>query len=526
MPTFPFTEVKALSRWTNYSGTIAPREVPLYCTVDPPLAMGEDARGKLQRGAESLRAILGHCFSDPDSTLTAIGSRWSFSRLIEPGNLIVDAANMNRINAVKAEWLTPSYRAARGALWPMYIQGGTHVQSINRRLLELGRALRTSGAGDGHRLAGCLATGTHGSAIDVGAVHDTVVGMHLLVSPDKAVFVQRREPACGPEVTAWLQRQTNMSVEDIHDDSVFAAAQVALGSLGFVFGVVMETEPLYALRGRVLNRELRDPEVWHAMQTMDTSRLHADIQERPFHFEVVLNPYADAGRAGAFVTLYWKCGAEEAALGSPLPQKPDIPSDLMGLVAAVADHVDGPLPSAVLRLVLADQVERRYRPGDRRARVPGMIFGPTSLPPGHGASTEVAVSQADTRRALDLLLRILTEQGAHGQHLLGAIGTRFVPGGGTLLGMNQHAMNTFIELPSIRNDEVLALYRLFWDGLAEEGVPFTCHWGQLHGLNPMRLRNYFGAQVDTWKAARRRLLDDNGQRVFSRPILAEVGLDA
>ena len=87
-------------------------------------------------------------------------------------------------------------------------------------------------------------------------------------------------------------------------------------------------------------------------------------------------------------------------------------------------------------------------------------------------------------------------------------------------------MNAFIELPSIRNDEVLHIYRLWWDSLAREGLTFTCHWGQLHGMNPERVRKYFGERVDRWKAARDRLLfGDDARRVFSSRILAEVGLD-
>jgi hypothetical protein len=92
--------------------------------------------------------------------------------------------------------------------------------------------------------------------------------------------------------------------------------------------------------------------------------------------------------------------------------------------------------------------------------------------------------------------------------------------------MNIHAMNAYIEMPSIRNDEVLGIYRTFWDALERADVPFTCHWGQLHGMTEARLQKYFGNRPARWKAARDRLLPSAVARtVFSAPLLAEVGLD-
>ena len=64
-----------------------------------------------------------------------------------------------------------------------------------------------------------------------------------------------------------------------------------------------------------------------------------------------------------------------------------------------------------------------------------------------------------------------------------------------------------------------------WDALEAARIPFTCHWGQLHGLNPRRVGGWFGERVTAWKGARDRLLDPVAKRVFSAALLAEVGLD-
>ena len=527
MPTFPFTEVKSVRRWSNYCGTIEERPVPVYCTPDVLGTAGADVPRKLRRNGDALRAIVEYCFDTPGTTLRAIGSRWSFSRLLEPDRLIVDPANLNAMFEVNPDWLTPDYvRRRHPGRRPMLIQGGTQIASINRRLLERGLALRTSGAGDGHRLAGCIATGTHGSALDVGAVHDTVLGFHLITLPNESLFLQPRAAACGDQVVEWLRRETGLFVTRVDDDELFAAAQVSLGALGFVHAVVVETEPLYSLRGLVRTYSFGDPEVWNVLDDLQTQRLHPDVADRPFHFEVVFTPYPVRGRDGAFVKMYWKGPGDDATHESPRPVAPDMASDNLGLIGSLAEAIDGPLAGHAVRLLIADQLEQRYRPGPRAPAVPGMVFGHTTLPPGHGASTEVVVEQSKTRQALELLYEVLAAEDRRGRHLLGAVAVRFVPRTSALLGMNQHEMNAYIELPSIRNDEVLGIYRAWWDTLEREGLPFTCHWGQLHGMNPGRLETYFGDRVGRWKDARERILSGaDGMRVFRNPLLAEVGLE-
>jgi hypothetical protein len=45
-------------------------------------------------------------------------------------------------------------------------------------------------------------------------------------------------------------------------------------------------------------------------------------------------------------------------------------------------------------------------------------------------------------------------------------------------------------------------------------------------MNPDRLQAYFGDRAARWHAARDRILiDATGKRVFSNPLLKEVGLD-
>ena len=123
-----------------------------------------------------------------------------------------------------------------------------------------------------------------------------------------------------------------------------------------------------------------------------------------------------------------------------------------------------------------------------------------------------------------VLYEVLDQHSARGEHLLGAAALRFVPSTRATLGMNIKPLNAYLELPSIRNEGTLAIYDTLFDELERQGIAYTCHWGQQHGMDEARLRAWFGARVDRWKAARDALIGEDGKKVFSAKILEEVGL--
>lgn len=528
LPTFPNTLVRALTSWSNYTGTISGRPIPIYC-----LLQGGTDSSVLRLHGDALRAILQYCF-DQNTPLRVIGSAWSFSKVIEPGNLVLDPGNMNFMCQVPPYLLTDSYRArAVQGFVPMFIEGGTQIADINRRLgNDVRLALQTSGAGNGHRIAGAIATGTHGSALGIGALHDTVRALYLMVSPNRALFVQSATaPVCTSGAGEWLANQTGVPTTVVSDDAQFHAALVALGSLGVVFGVVVETVPLYQLQFSRLARRWDDQAVWTAIRTLDTTPLHPENPRAPYHFDVVMHPYPPSGGApGLFATMMWKVPAPAGPVLSPLPGIPLASSDLMGLVGSLTQNLLGhllePLAMPILQGYISKQLEANaaHRSGQE---YPGELFGPTTLPPGTGASTEIVVDHGYAELALNVVYQTLNARASSGQLLLGCIGVRFVPGSQALLGMNIAPMNCYIELPSIRNDHVLALYQAIWDGLEAARIPYTCHWGQLNGMNPTRLTTYFGTRVEAWKTARTALLggDATALHVFGAPILSDVGLD-
>jgi hypothetical protein len=406
---------------------------------------------------------------------------------------------------------------------PVIVQGGTTIRALNTALGESGLALQTSGASDGHRVAGCIATGTHGSDLRVGAVHDTVLAVYLVIGPGQAVLLQPADRRFTADLATWFQESTSLATNDVADDDLFNAARVALGSLGFVHSVIVEAVPLYELTGRIVERPLFDADVWHAMETLDTTGL--DRRPSPDVFSVVLSPYAGDGAAGAHAAVLWKQPASRP-FQPPDPTRPTISTDLSRLLSALIPLVDGGLAAYIVADIITSNTAEQYPPGPVGPVFPGTFFGPTTLPEGNGRSCEVVVDHAHTRAAVQTVMAALRSEAQVGRHLLGAIGVRFVPATTALLGANIHRMNTYIEFPGLDSGDVTCIHHAVWAALRGAGIPYTCHWGQEHGMDAASVRAFFGDRVDRWRAARERLLATSEARVvFSTPLLRAVGLD-
>jgi FAD/FMN-containing dehydrogenase len=528
MPDFPHTKASSVAEWSNYHGTIRDRAIPLVVVPDMPGEIDPDAPPKLWRLGEALSKIVTHAIKER-KTLRVAGSRWSLSNVIEPGEILLDSAYMNEIMKVPSAWLTQEYAHARSpkGFVPIFAQGGTTIHSLNKSLGDFGLALRTSGASDGQRIAGAIATGTHGSAIDFGAMHDALLAIHLVVAGDKALVVMpKTKPAMGSVVGHWLEAMTGIATEVVCDDDAFAAVQVSLGSLGVVHAVVLEAERLYGLRRRVVAFEFEDARLRRAIETLDTVPLHPDRPERPFHFEVVLSPYPARGRA-AFVVLMWKEDGNPPPIAPP-PRDPELSVDLFDFLGALNGRIRGPVGGRAIEGLVNELLRQRYEERDDDPRFPGEVFGPTTLPPGNGTSTEIAVPHEYTLAMLGAIYGAIAAEAVEGRHHLGAFGMRFVPrprDRGALLGMSRRGMTTHLEMGAIQSADAIAIFDRCWKALDEARIPFTCHWGQQGGHQRARVRRYFGDNVRRWRAARNAMLTNAARDVFASPILASAGLD-
>jgi FAD/FMN-containing dehydrogenase len=524
LPDLPFTSVANIPRWSTFHHIIQDRAVPVYLTPGGKGQLDSGKAGSAELAAD-LRQILAYCMADPPARLCAIGSRWSLSNVLDPANLIVDTGAWDQIIGVQRGFLSDAYAAdttRRGAV-PVVVEAGATVRTVNNVLGQAGLALQTSGANDGHRFAGCIATGTHGSHLKVGAVHDTVMGVYLVTGPDKAVLLQPAARLFNAQLGQWFQDETGIPTDDVADDELYQAARVALGGLGFVHSLIVEAVPLYQLRGTTVAGHLDNAAIWRALDTMDTSAI--DPTPTPDFLAVVLSPFAGTSETGAFATVLWKQPPAAPYLG-PSPVQSAATTDLTRVLSALIPAVDGGVTHGLIGEIATKVTASQYHIGPVQAEFPGTYFGPTSLPEGNGRSSEVVVNQTDAGRAVRTVLAALQSEGDAGRHLLGALGIRFVPGTSALLGTNIHPMNTYIEFPSLNTSETDAIHQAVWKALAQGGIPFTCHWGQEYGMTSASVRSYFGDRIDRWKAARARLLPTPAARaVFTNPLLKALQLD-
>jgi hypothetical protein len=522
LPALPFTSSSGIAQWSNFHHTVANRTVSAYLTPGGSgLPAGADGAAAL---AQALSAVLSYCLSDPPERLCTIGARLSLSNVLDPGDVILDPGAWNQIEAVTQAWVTDDYRTAaapHGGV-PVVVQGGTNIRTLNTFLGNYNMALQASGASDNHRIAGCIATGTHGSHLKVGSVHDTILGIYLVVGPNHAMFLQPSRRRFTPDLAQWFQQGTTIATTDVADDDMFNAAKVALGGLGFVHSVVVEAVPLYQLQGQTIGRPLLDDDVWYVLETLDTSRL--DPTPSPDFFTVVFSPFAKDGSIGSYATLLWKKPPSQPYTG-PAPVQSTVSTDLTRLLSALIPAIEGSATAGLIADVVAAETAQQYKAGPIAPVFPGTYFGPTTLPEGNGRSCEVVVDHANARAAVQAVIQAIQSEGSAGRTLLGGIGVRFVPATEALLGMNIHAMNTYIEFPSLNSSYTTTVHQAVWNALRAAKIPFTCHWGQEYGMDPASVRGYFGSRVDRWRAARAKILTTPQARaVFSNPLIAQLGL--
>src|SRR5205085_7992332 len=104
--------------------------------------------------------------------------------------IMLDTKQLNLLFPIAANSVSTSYQGDPAKLF--FAQCGNGVWEISNFLQSKNLSLKTSGASNGQTIAGVIATSAHGSSIDVGAVQDFVVGLHIIVSPTRHVYLERK----------------------------------------------------------------------------------------------------------------------------------------------------------------------------------------------------------------------------------------------------------------------------------------------------------------------------------------------
>lgn len=474
-------------------------------------ADGGEKKHQFEPAVEALRAIVTRAERHGKS-VRAIGSGWSLNNVAFTSEYLVNTARLSEffIGFKTPEMLVTAARPRKSRM--VFAQCGTQIKVLNAYLEQRRLCLPTSGASNGQTLAGAVSTGTHGSAVSLGAMQDYIAGIHLVSEGGRHYFIQKRSrPLASARFSAWL------GAKHVLDDALFDAALVGFGSFGIVHGYLFEAEPLFVLEKTVLRRDYADVIV--PMTTLDVSGLKLPRSEAPFHFEVVLNPYRLArGEGGALVRVMYKRRLKST---EPIPdaQRPpgslQTTEDLVSIAGAVSDTVPELIP-ALLQSELEDAVAPTKKP---IIRTPGQMFS-DSMRTNGGTSMEVGVPLDRVGEAVGAILSVCQS------FTFGApLALRYVKGSGAQLAFTHFApVSCAMEMPGIDSGRTREAFGRIQRALAANGIPHTYHWGQAFPLDAAWVNAGYGARRDAWLAARRGFLTAKGRATFSNAVVAGCGL--
>jgi len=447
----------------------------------------------------------------------AVGSSWSLSQAPATTGW---AFNTNRLRGrmkIAAADIDAAYPGSADQKNGLYLfQCGNTVADVNKVLESKSqqRSLFTSGAANGQTIAGATSCGTHGSALDHGALHDHVVAIHLIATGNSHFWIERKSrPVMNP---AWVK---SLGATLKRDDDLFNAAVVSFGSFGIIGALVLETVPRYLVDTRPGTAKL-DENLWKAIGALDFTAhpfFKPDAKTpggRPYFFQAVINPASDE----VILNANYKrdCPADYEP-DYDLTQKPGAIGpgfDSLSTVGFILDKFKGLIP-LFASLAAAQLFDTATKTGTS-----GQIFG-FKAPQLHVASGSIAVALADARKTLEALIALYKEIGP----VPLVFGCRYVRKTPALLAFNKFDIGLMISLDGVDSKNTRAFFAAAADRLEAKGIDYTQHWGKVNGYTKARLTKAYGANVDKWLKARKDVLPDAGDRIlFDNAYIAERGL--
>lgn len=481
------------------------------------IARYNDAAKEIQRLISETKAS--------DQGFRAYGSRWSMNHIASHHdrmhyngfmnmNLPVFATDKHQGSPFEAENL-------------FFFQCGNTIKRVSEVLSAHGKSLKASGASNGQTIAGCISTGVHGSALDVGSVQDYVVGLNLITGPN-------------PEDIVYLESKSKPALNDafaskiaskiIRDDDIFKAALVSLGSFGFIHGVVIEAEPRFLLKRYV--RKIPKRLALELATTMDfkNSSFKIDTEtdatgkpSRPYHYKVFINPYSDEDDYVVEV-MYKK--PYVTPYPDPFPIiKESIYRDLIYVFIKIAEKFPRSIPWLIKRL------RKTIMPlNDLEKVVTGTLPEIFWDAPYQGAAfaCSFGVDHRDAEKALKVLTNLTVNEGP----IPGIFAMRFVKQSEATLAFTKFPITCMLEIDGVlwkKTRKIMSLTqygRRMIEELKKHQIPFSLHWGKNADWKFPGLVDhmYDPVAIKSWKKARATLLSPEMQLLFSNKFTADTGL--
>lgn len=500
----PIVKLGDEGRWTNYHGTGTCEAATRFA-----LRSGDAPRGRdeIAIAAKSVQDWLAAAQA-AKRRVRPLGAGWSPSNVnISSESWLLHTRRFNRCFRIGAGDVRPGVDA--GAL--MLIEAGALVDEVSDKLEDQGRSLWTSGAGNGQTFAGAAATGTHGSMIALGGIQDHIRAVQI-VTPTGIHWI---EPGGGVMSDTFIAATGSVP---LRDDEVFAAAQLPIGSLGIVTGMVIDSVPKFLVRP-IQNLRKVDAAALDWLAAGDFRRFSAAyaLDQDPDFVQMIVNPYKPFKRPAMLRFLYRE------------PWRPDYPRATPGQLGAGYDAL------SLLGRLLNDYPWARG-PLLQFAMKQGYATGPdVDAPPVYGSwgegldthrpladlfNASVTIDRAELARAFE---RICAVYAKHGGSTV--VTVRFMERAQGLLAPARFAHNAVIDFDGPRSQRTADAYARVVESLDAEGIKFTRHWAKSCHLDAARVATDYGEDFRRWRSARDRLLPDPAHRaLFGSSVLDGLGL--
>ena len=495
-------------RWNNWHASIPRDQQPVAELLD--VWNGEPNRSDIDfyKGTtQGLQALIARALRE-NKVIRGLGGGWSFSSVAAATEGIL--LNTRPLNyRFPGMAMHPDFQGDASNV--LFAQCGMSIAELNEDLSRRGKSLKTSGASNGQTIVGALSTGTHGSAIDFGAIPDFVVGLHIVTAPDRHVWIERAtRPIVADEVINYI------GAEIVRDDAIFDAARVSFGSFGLIHGVLLETEDLFYLRATRQRLPL-DEALWSVIDTLDfaAAPLPGAEHGRPYHFSVLINPHDRPDRP--YITVMHKSDERPTDCQPPSPARITPGDNALEVVGALTDRL-----GEISIDVLSQLVGQVYQEYDAVCGTLGEIFTDTSTR-GAAASVGMGIPLGQVRRAVELALQVNEDYPA-----AVLLALRYVKASEATLAFTRHRDYTCIlEFDGPLSQRTRTYLNRLWRQFDDAGIPYTFHWGKMNNLDAQRVLEMYGAaSVNAWRHARHALLTTQElRRVFANPFLRQVELD-
>ena len=459
--------------------------------------------------------------------LRSYGGKWSLSDVAICNDSIHDSKPLTFFGTVGKNSIAgkPFYPADPKPLNERlyYFQSGSQVNQINNVLEGRGLSLYTTGASNGQTLAGAVSTGTHGSALKVGAMQDYVRALHIVTSENEHVIIQ---PKTNPVINKNFSDVFGAKL--ISDNKLFYSALVSFGSFGVIFGIIVEVVSLYMLKTYCIRTDYsKAQKVFPFLSKFNqnsSTNLKPFLQsygfpsnEDPHHLELIVDPYTETNNT--FLKLMYKLSYDKSKLSpEPSGSTTRVGNDILSIIGGITSADPG-LASTVVPLLFgqAADVQSGY------TQTPKNIFGDSTIykPKNGNASSELGVPIAKAAASVKLI-----KETAAKENFMGLLGIRFVKATRATLGFTRfHPLTCTIELPGLNSSNTQNFYAQVFSSMDNAKLPFTLHWGQEGDYSQRRLNLMYGRSVTEWTAQREKLLPDPLQRyMFTNDFLKRCGL--